>query len=263
MLGKLLKYDLKWLYKVLIVFYILALIFSLIGRGFNSIENSVLFNILAQISFGIAVSMMISSLINCLMRSWVRFIYNTYKDESYLTHTLPVKKNTIYLSKVLTSIICMLTTTIIIGVCLFICYYSEANIEAVKSMLELAADTYNTTVINLLLIIFVVLFLELVFIVLVGYDGIIIGHRFNKNKMLKSILIGLGLYIATNALTLGFVAIYGLINPDIMNLINTTKNVDIGTVKSVMYIAIVIYIIYNVIYYILGKKELEKGVNVD
>ena len=48
-----------------------------------------------------------------------------------------------------------------------------------------------------------------------------------------------------------------------MNLINTTKNVDIGTVKSVMYIAIVIYIIYNVLYYILGKKELEKGVNVD
>ena len=81
--------------------------------------------------------------------------------------------------------------------------------------------------------------------------------------MLKSILIGLGLYIATNALTLGLVAIYGLINPDIMNLINTTKNVDIGTVKSVMYIAIVIYIIYNVLYYILGKKELEKGVNVD
>ena len=160
MLGKLLKYDLKWLYKVLIVFYILALIFSLIGRGFNSIENSVLFNILAQISFGIAISMMVSSLINCLMRSWVRFIYNTYKDESYLTHTLPVKKNTIYLSKVLTSIICMLTTTIIIGVCLFICYYSEANIEALKSMLELAADTYNTTVINLLLIIFAVLFLE-------------------------------------------------------------------------------------------------------
>ena len=40
MLGKLLKYDLKWVYKVVVVFYILAFIFSVIGRALNEIENS-------------------------------------------------------------------------------------------------------------------------------------------------------------------------------------------------------------------------------
>ena len=34
MLGKILKYDLKFVYKVVVVFYILALIFSLLTRLF-------------------------------------------------------------------------------------------------------------------------------------------------------------------------------------------------------------------------------------
>ena len=44
-------------------------------------------------------------LINNLMRTWVRFRHNLYGDESYLTHTLPVERKTIYLSKFITSII--------------------------------------------------------------------------------------------------------------------------------------------------------------
>ena len=114
MLGKLLKYDLKWIYKLVIVFYALAFIFSLFSRMFLSIGDSLLWSILSKISSGIAVSMLVSSIINTLMRSWVRFVRNIYKDEGYLTNTLPVSKRDIYLSKVLSSIIIMLTTTIVI-----------------------------------------------------------------------------------------------------------------------------------------------------
>ena len=48
MLGKLLKYDLKWVYKVVIVFYILALFFSIVGRALSCIENSVVFSAVTQ-----------------------------------------------------------------------------------------------------------------------------------------------------------------------------------------------------------------------
>ena len=70
MLGKLLKYDLKWVYKLIIVFYCLAFIFSVIGRVFSTIEKSLVFEIVSQIAFGTAISMMVSSLINCLMRNF-------------------------------------------------------------------------------------------------------------------------------------------------------------------------------------------------
>ena len=48
MLGKLLKYDLKWVYKVVVVFYILSLFFSIIGRALSLIENSIVFSIVTR-----------------------------------------------------------------------------------------------------------------------------------------------------------------------------------------------------------------------
>ena len=263
MLGKLLKYDLKWVYKLVGIFYILAFIFSLIGRVFGEIENSLVFDIVSKISFGVAISMMVSSLINCLMRLWVRFVRNVYKDESYLTHTLPVKKKEIFASKVISGVICVFTTMILIIVCLFICYYSEANIELLKKLLEIAATTYNTTVLKLLLLIAVVIFLEIVYVLLIGYVGIILGHKSNKNKMARSIAIGIALYFIFQTLTLGLIALYGLFNPEVMNLINTTDIVNIDAIKSVMYAGIGIYVVYTIILYWLGQRTLNKGVNIE
>lgn len=263
MLRKLLKYDLKWVYKVIIVFYILAIIFSILTRIFLNIENSLLFNILGKIVNGIMIAMLINALVNGLMRSWVRFINNIYKDESYLTHTLPVEKNKIYLSKVLTAVICSFTTVVVILLCLFISYYSQTNMEILKTFLKLTADTYDMTVINLLLIISLVIFLEILFIILIGYVGIIIGHKSNKNKMIKTIIIGIGLYLITSTITLLIIYIIGLFSESVMNIINTKNIVNVDAIKYVMVAGIAIYIVYNIIYYLIGKKQLEKGVNVD
>ena len=263
MLGKLLKYDLKWVYKLIIVFYCLAFIFSVIGRAFSTIEKSLVFEIVSQIAFGTAISMMVSGLINTLMRSWVRFHRNVYKDESYLTHTLPVKKQEIFAAKVITGVVSIFTAMIVIIICLFICYYSEANMEALKSVLEIAASTYNTTVLNLLLLIAIVIFLEIVYALLIGYVGIILGHKSNKNRMARSIVIGFILYFVLQGLTLGLIAIYGLFNPDVMNLINTKEIVNIEAIKSVMYAGIGINVVYIILIYILGQRHLNKGVNVE
>ena len=263
MLGKLLKYDFKWIYKLIIIFYILAIIFSVIGRAFSTIENSLVFEIVSQIAFGTAISMMVSGLINTLMRSWVRFHRNVYKDESYLTHTLPVKKQEIFASKVITGAVAIFTSMVVIIACLFICYYSEANMQALKGLLELAASTYNTTVLNLLALVAIVIFLEIVYALLIGYVGIIIGHKSNKNRMGRSITIGIILYFVFQGATLGLIAIYGLFNPEVMNLLNTTDIVNVEAIKSVMYAGIGIYVVYSIILYYIGKINLNKGVNVE
>lgn len=132
-----------------------------------------------------------------------------------------------------------------------------------KELLELAANTYNTTVISLLLTVTFVLFLEIVFILLLGYVGIIMGHRSNKNKMAKSLIWGFGLYILTSGLTLVLIFIFGLFNSGVMNIINTTDIINIDSIKMVMYAGTAVYLIYNVIYYFVGKHQLEKGVNID
>lgn len=263
MLGKLLKYDLKWIYKLLIIFYSLAIIFSVFGRIFTEIENSLIFNIIGQVCNGTAITMVINILINNLIRVWVRFVRNLYKDESYLTHTLPINKKTIFLAKVLSAIITMLTSALVIVICLAICYYSKANIEWIKQTLEFVAATYNSTVVGFLLTVASVFFLELIFALFAGYIGIIIAHRADNLKMLKSVIYGFISYIIPQIITILIIFIAGLFNKDIMNLFNTTNVVNIEIIKSIMNIGIIVYLCYIVIYYFIGKKQFEKGVNVD
>ena len=122
----------------------------------------------------------------------------------------------------------------------------SANMEVLKGVLEIAASTYNTTVLNLLLLVAIVIFLEIVYALLIGYVGIILGHKSNKNKMLRSIVIGFVLYFVFQTLTLGLIAIFGLFNSDVMNLINTTDIVNVEAIKSVMYAGIGIYVVYAI-----------------
>ena len=101
MLKKLVKYDLKWLLKVIVIFLALGIFFATTGRLLDLISDSLVFSIVSAICKGAALSMLISGLFNLVIRSWVRIILNLYKDEAYLTHTLPIKRETHYLSKVL------------------------------------------------------------------------------------------------------------------------------------------------------------------
>lgn len=263
MLGKLLKYDLKWIYKVVVFFYALSFIFAILSRIFRLIDNSILFSVIGDICTGVMISMLISSLINGMMRSWARFVNNIYKDESYLTHTLPVNKSDIYLSKVLSAIICAFVTVVVAVICIFICYYSKENLEFLKQTLELAANTYDTTVIAIILVLSFVLFLEIVFIILIGYVGIILGHQTNKNKMVMSIIIAISLYMVTSFISLALIFVVGFFNGDIMNIINTTQIPSIDVIKMLMLFAVIMYLLYNIIYYIIGRCQLKKGVNVD
>ena len=263
MLNKLLKYDLKYMIKNMSIFYILAIFFAIVTRLLSLPEHSVMIKILTNISSGCVIAMIANIIINVMMRSWVRFRDSIYKDESYLTHTLPVEKKTIYLSKVITAIFSSFTSIVLAIVCLFISYYSQSNMEILKTFLKVAADSYNTTIFGLIAIVSIVIFLEMLFIILIGYCGIIIGHKFNNGKMIKSTIIGIVLYLLTSSLTLGIVYIIGLFNEGVMNIINTTDIVNIDSIKNVMYAGVIIYLIYNIVYYLIGKIELEKGVNVD
>lgn len=126
--------------------------------------------------------------------------------------------------------------------------------DLLKEILEVAANTYNTTIINLLLVISFLLFLEIVFIILVGYIGIIIGHKSNKNKMLKSIITGFIVYMFTSAFTLLIIYLVGLFNTNVMDIINTTHIASIEAIKHVMIACTVIYLVYNIAYYFKCRK---------
>ena len=262
MLGKLLKYDLKWCFKPLVVFYILAIIFSIITRMIESVDQTLILLIMDKICSGVVIAMLINILINCLMRNWVRFERNIYKDESYLTHTLPVSKNKIYLSKILTAIITLFISFIIIVICLAIVCLNDITWYSLKLSLEQSAIFLNSSPLSLIIVLIITIFFEFLFMILSGILGIVIGHRSNNMKIVKSILIGMGIYMGLSLFSLAIIYMAGILSPDIMSVFNNIK-VSSNAIKSIMIIGIFVYAIYNLIIYFVGNALLNKGVNVD
>ena len=135
--------------------------------------------------------------------------------------------------------------------------------EGLKSFLKLTAGSYDTTVFMLILDVALVFFLEVVFVILIGYVSIITGHKLNRNKMLITFILGICLYNFTSSLTLGIVYFVGLFNSNVMNIINTTNIIEVSAMRTVMYIGLGAYVVYCLVYYLIGKKLLNKGVNID
>lgn len=263
MLSKLIKYDIKSMLKFISVFYILGIFFAILTRIFFSFDNSLMLRIIGEITSGAAISMMISILINNLMRSWVRLKNTLYDDESYLTHTLPIDKKTIYLSKVITSFLVMLISFVFIAIILFIAYYSKANIETLKNILFPIATLLNSTVIKFLFIIFFLVFLELFSILLCGFLGIIIGHIFNKNKIVYSVVFGFISYMITQIMVVLIILIISLFNKDLMNIFISNEINNMSVLSNVSIISIIIYTVLIIINMFISIKIFKKGVNVD
>lgn len=263
MLRKLIKYDLKDIFKGLVIFYGLSVFFSILTRMFLSIDNSFVMNIIGKICGGIVISMIFNIIINNLIRMWVRFKNNLYGDESYLTHTLPIEKEKIYLSKIFVSVISLFVSILVIGISLFISYYSKENIEIVKNILFPIADVLNSSIFKILLLLLFILFLQFSSMLQVGYTGIILGHRKNNFKVGFSVLFALGTYIGFQLLMLLIVFIYALFNNDVMNLFYTNEIINVNVIMNVIYLCIFLYCILLFINSIINISLFKKGVNVE
>ncbi len=263
MLRKLLKYDLLYIFKFLIIFYSLAVFFGLLTRIFFGFENSFVLEVLGEITTGATISMMCSILINNLMRMWVRFSHNFYGDESYLTHTLPIDKHTHYFSKILTSVIALLTSIAVIGGVIALAYYSKENLALVKNLLLPVANVYDTSIVAVLAALLFILFLQFLNILQCGFTGIIIGHKMNGAKTGLSVLFGFIIYMLSQIFAVAIIFIVGLFNDKVMNLFATTTTVDIATIKMIIYVSIGIYTVLSVIICIVNIYLFKKGVDVD
>lgn len=262
MLKKVLKYDLKFIYNNLFVFYSLMLFFALLTRFFSLFDNSTVLNVFEAICSGTTISFGVNILINAIIRLWVRFNNNLYKDESYLTHTLPVSKNTIYKSKFLAALITLISSVLVILLSIFIAYYSKANIENLKNFIE-AIFNQNKNIYILIGLVLSLLFTEFLVVIEVGYTGIILGHRKNNNKFLFSILYGFITYIITQIGNVIWILIASVFNKKLWNLFITNTIPSSNIINTVLILALVLWILYLIILYIINLQFFKKGVNVD
>ena len=264
MLSKLLKYDLKYMIKNMAIFYILSLFFAITTRILFNIEQSVIINIIGQISVGCMFSMIASTLINTIMRSWVRFRDSLYKDEAYLTHTLPVTKNELYNSQFIQTLIFFFIGFIVILLSLFIAYYSKDNWIVITNYIKTITTGLNMSTLLFVSMAIILVFLEVFNGIQCGFYGMILGHKKNSGKLGYSVLFGFIAYLIAQTLVLTLVFIYGLFDSSIMELFKTsTISIDVNAFKVLAIVASLLYLVIIFIMSILCKKELNKGVNIE
>ena len=227
-------------------------------------EQSIIINIIGQISVGCMFAMLANILINTIMRSWVRFRDSLYKDEAYLTHTLPVTKNELYNSKFIQTLIFFFVGFIVVLISLFIAYYSKDNWLVITDYIKTI-----TTGLNMSTSFFVIMFITLIFLevfnaIQCGFYGMILGHKNNNGKLVYSILFGFIIYLLAQTLVLALVFVYGLFDSSVMELFKTaTVSIDVQAFKVLAIVASLLYLVIIFIMSILCKKELNKGVNIE
>ena len=259
MLKKLIKYDLIWINKFMLIFYIITLIICTLTRIMDNYTQSFIGNIIYLILRGCAISCFVSILINCSIRIWARFNNSIYKDESYLTHTLPVKKDTLYNSKVLSMTISTLIAITVIIFSILLVFLNKDLINIIKEIFKNKDMTY------IYISILIIAVLEIIYMISCGIIGLLIGNRNNNNKILKTIIIGIVLYFSIQLILLGIIYLVGLFNTSINDLFHSNIIIgnNISSVKSLVNLSGAIYIVFLTIMYFVGKHIFKKGVNVE
>ena len=261
MLMKLMKYDFKWINKVMCIYFIILPIISIAVKIVESVEQNLLLLIIDKILSAMFIGCVVSIIITCIMRVWSRFINNIYKDESYLTHTLPVTKNQIFNAKILSALLSLLLSSIVIVACIAFVYLNPNTIDSLKFMYQSLVDVYGSVFAVCFIIgIALLIFLEFVYLLLAGIFGIVIGYKSNNYKLLKSITIGIVSYIVLNTISFIFLEFMS-------KFVDFTIVADgfpsINTLKVIGLSFIIVYLVYNLLYYFTSKYMFNKGVNVE
>lgn len=293
MLGKLMKYEWKNIWKAGTLMLLGMLVVTVIGCVVLRMPGGVVTGLLdnndmnaTQSWFVLSsfVATLILYVIMLLASTWgmliflgIRFYRSMYTDEGYLSHTLPVTANQLFLSKVLVSGVWYLFITIGIGISVVALIVSLMtgllNIGELSSVLtqyngniwEFLADafyelgrTYEEEMgINLLHygITLLLTYVAGPFITMVTLFGALtIGQLSSKHKGLMGILAYAGLTILSSIIgsTVQSAFMFGanVANSASGITVSTNSAYDINLITSLLIAAIM----YGVSYYIMNRK---------
>ena len=92
----------------------------------------------------------------------------------------------------------------------------------------------------------ITIFFEFLFMMMSGILGIIIGHKSNNLKLVKSIIIGFITYMMLSAISVVILYIAGLLNPDIM-LVFSSMDISSNALKDMMIVGVISVFLFYVI----------------
>ena len=289
MLGKLIKYDFKALKKTLLplcfgavalsVFVTILMKLFYLYQDYSQNLSRVLDDI-----FGTVLTLLLIfgflGLVAAAIVSWFlilkRYYQNLFKDDGYLTFTLPVKTSGILLSKLISSTIWSLITSLfaIVSIAIFVVFGTSRqfiNMDAIDTFSRIWEAYWSTPLLTLkdyiiIPTIFTILVLSsVVQNILLLFLAITLGNQVSrKHKILGSV----GMYFVVNTVasiivsTAMILLTYaGLEQIDNDSIFSITPGMDI--VYIYLSVAIVISTALSVAYFFVNKYILKNHLNLE
>lgn len=260
MLGKVLKYDLKALCRYLIPLYAVLFGLGIMIRLLGFFDNvSIIAIICGLMIVALVVLSCLSFVLNGIF-SVKYYLENLFKDEGYLTHTLPVKKGTLLFSKVLASLVTFSMTALVLIISLIVAFYQKGLFVEVVKVLNLSI--YGMSVYEFLLFMIVYGVIGYVATILMVYAAIAIGYSRSSNKLVSSVVWGLIFYFVMEFLYLGLLGIIMIINPTfISNLDNSVFMMK--DLIAFFSIFMVFTALIGGVYYYISYRFMDKKLNLE
>ena len=232
MLRKLIKYDFISINKDLILLYVVCLLLSFVVILCNGNSND---GIIAtkKICTDLSLVGMFLVIVIPFIKLILRIRNTLFKEESYLYLTLPVKRGTLYDSRIIVSIITLLISWIVLCIC-FINVFSGKNAFAFVSQV---IDSYNGIGDNILFVLSLAVQASLIFMSLVV--GLLLGQKMDHSKDLFTFLFGMIIYVLIRL------------------------SVEYFYELNVNMVSIAIVLIADIILFSLGRYIFNKGIDVD
>ena len=204
MLGKLLKYDFRAMWKQFSMIWLAALVIALINRftlpfnrqGGLGTENELLAVITISVFIGVMCAMFVVAMVFVL----TRFYRGLLGDEGYLMHTLPVKTWQLVFSKLVCAVVVTVVNVLVSFLAMFLMmpinwievFVMELWKRLVQGMLRQPDALLYLAEFFLLCVVALSLMVTMV------YLSMAIGHLFHRRRVLMSVVAFFALDIAGN-----------------------------------------------------------------
>ena len=259
MLKKLIKYDFLWMNRNMVIIFAITIILSILTRVASNFMDSMMGEIIYKILRGFTIAAFANVVINSVIRIWERFRQSFYKDEAYLTHTLPVSKNKLYDSKTISGVCAILLSLVVVIACFFIAFWNNDVYEYFRTVFKDGDMTF------IVLGIFITAILEVVYAVNVGMFSLAVGHRSNNGRIVRSVILGIVLYFALQSILLAIIYAIGMFDDSVKAMFGdaTEVMIDFSTYRMLIVVTDLIYLTLTTGLYFAGKKLFAKGVDVE
>lgn len=262
-LSKLLKYDFQAIFKYFLPMSIFILIYSCIGTLLFKVGDSETFsqNTLLNIFSAFVIGVYVLSIIAYSIVTQVLIVVNFYKsmvtDTGYLTHTLPVKKSSILLSKLISGCVVLLISYAVLISCIAIMVDLPSNLITYRKEIAAALEIGNETLGTSSIIRFV---LTLIFSAVIGtiqslsmyFVSVAFGQLMNRHKAVGSLaaffVLSFALQIFSSVLSFMFQGVFE--NMDTFSL-SRISNLVFGGTLGMLVISILMLIATH---YIFSRK---------